>query len=230
MSIVPRKRSEMIGWFRERIELWTAAGAGIGLTAGQTTALSAAITQAMDDELAAAVARNAAKAATLTAAGSASALRDLGQETLDRVRVFARSQPDPNAIYAEANVPPPAAPGPAAPPGTPTDFRAQLNTDGSIRLTWKAANPSGQAGTVWFVKRKLNNSSVWTEPGAVGEREFTDTTIPSSSGGASYIVQGRRGPALGTASNPFTILFGIDGPGITIAAQYSENEAGKAAA
>ena len=66
--------------------------------------------------------------------------------------------------------------------------------------------------------------------GAVGEREFTDTTIPSSSGGASYVVQGRRGPALGTASNPFTILFGVDGPGITIAAQYSEDGVGKAAA
>ena len=59
------------------------------------------------------------------------------------------------AGYSLASLPTPATPGPRPAPGEPTDFKVELNNDGSTNLTW-SCNNSGNAGTQYLVWRKLD--------------------------------------------------------------------------
>jgi hypothetical protein len=216
-STIPRKKSEAIAWMRERIEIWTAAGPAIGVTSGQMTALAALLDQAIADELAASIAANAAKAATLTSNTSADALRDLAQENLDRIRVYARSQTDPNAVYSTANVPAPAVPSPAGPPGTPFDFKVSLAQNGSLTLSWKCVNPPNTSGTIYEVFRGPTANGPWTNAGGTGKRRFTDETLPSGLNPVTYRITAVRSTARGLPAT-FNVSFGVGGGGLTVTA------------
>ena len=223
MSVVPNRLLDFLSWAELHAEVWAADPVAIGLSVPQATALATAVATANSKYQEQLNALELARAATVKQQDATREARTLVADAIRSIRAFAEQQSNPNDVYTAAQIPPPAAPSPAAPPGQPTDFRASLNSDGSIRVTWKAANPSGQSGTVWFVRRRLNNSTTWTQAGVVGERSFTDETIPSSSGGASYIVQGQRGSVIGPASNAFTVQFGVDGGGGFIITSTSED-------
>ena len=216
-GIIPRKKTDMINWMRERMETWTAAATEIGVTPGQMTALAAVLDQAIADDLAAGVAANAAKAATLTSNTSAEALRDLAQENLDRIRVYARAQPDPNAVYSTANVPAPAVPAPAGPPGTPFDFKVALAQNGALTLSWKCINPPNTSGTIYEVFRGPTANGPWTNAGGSGTRKFTDETLPSGLNPVTYRITAVRSTARGLPAT-FNVSFGVGGGGLTVTA------------
>ncbi len=223
MSIVPKRLNDFLPWASTHAAIWKVSPATIGLTAPQATAVDNAVNTANDNYSLQLAAYDKAKAATLTQQDSTSTARTAVADAIRSIRAFAEQQSNPSAVYAAAQIPSPATPTPMAPPGQPTDFKAQLNSDGSIRLSWKCPNPQGATSTIYFVRRRLANSTgAYTQVGVVGERAFVDDTIPSSSGGASYIVQAQRGTQLGAAGLAFTIQFGVDGPGLSIVRQFSE--------
>ena len=117
-----------------------------------------------------------------------------------------------------AQIPPPADPSPVPPPGQATDFNVTLGGGGELVLSWKAQHPAGSDRVVYFIGRKLPGESTFAIVGAVGEREFTDASVPSSAAGVgvTYQVTAQRGQVAGTPSVPITITFGIGGSGLTI--------------
>lgn len=109
----------------------------------------------------------------------------------------------------------------------PTDLRATLNIDGSLRLTWKASNPKGVSGVVYFVNRRIGGSpsTPWENIAAQGGKEFTDDSLPIGVGDGivQYQVQGRRGTTTGQPSVSLTVLFGsVPGGGTIVTDQFSE--------
>lgn len=221
MPRVPTTIEGFMTFLSTHANLWDTNHAGLGLSTTQTALYKTVAGNAQTGYTAQVNAKEAAKAATLKQQGTTGDARTMTADLIRSIAAFAEQQDDPASVYALAQIDPPQPATPAAPPGTPTDFKAALNTDGSIRITWKAPNLSGQSGTVWFIRRKLNTETAYTQVGVVGARSFTDATIPGSSGGASYIIQGQRGESIGDAGNAFTVQFGVDGDGLTIKAQFT---------
>ena len=194
---------------------------GIGLTAGQATSFATATATAKAAYDAHQAKMQEARAAGVEARAALAALRTNLSSVLSIIRGYANTQPSPAAVYALAQVTPPAPPSPAPAPSQPTDFRAELIAGGAVKITWKAPNPSGAAGTLWFINRKLSGESTFTQVGVSGSRSFVDTTIPASSGGGMYIIHGQRGNSVGEQSLPFVIELGVSGPGVTITNQFT---------
>lgn len=149
-------------------------------------------------------------------------MRDSAADLIRVIKAFAAQQQNPGTVYALAQIPEPAAPTPAPPPGRAKDFQVQLNPDGSVTLSWFAENAAISSGAYFVVSRKLPTQAMFTNlgvaPGTSSESRritFTDATIPASaaSAGAQYIVQGFRGTRPGEAGEAITVQFGIDGGG-----------------
>lgn len=215
MSTYPRKRDEFLTWCQAHAPVWSAAPTTIGLSAPQTLAFSVAVGDLETAVLTQEIARQTALAATGTAQSREAALRNLAGDLVRTIRAFAQTTNNPN-VYQLAQIPPPAAPGPLPPPGQPTDFKVELNPEGSITLRWKAAHPAGSSNVVYFVTRKFVGESGFTLLGASGERNFTDATIPFGTSSATYIVQAQRGQTSGPASQQLTVTFGVSGGLATI--------------
>lgn len=231
MSVFPNKVLEFLTFCEAHAEVWSNVGSTIGLSAAQIAAFEA-------DTAAARAAFNAHTATTdadRAAAGAQrdaiSALRTRGGDIVRSIRAFAEQQTTPNTVYQTAQIPPPAVPGTMPPPGLPFDFSAGLNPDGSITFRWKCDNPKGASGTVYNVRRKSEGESAFTYIGSVGERRYTDATIPAGANRVEYTVTGQRGPSIGPASSVFTVLFGqAGGGGIAISRQFTSESAPRAAA
>jgi hypothetical protein len=215
-AIIPSKKPEGLAWIGSRLETWADAPASIGLAAPDVASLQELFDSAEADLTAQETAANKARSATLTSNNTFSAARFQAQECLDKIRVFARASSDPDAVYAAADVPPPAKPS-AQVPGKPVQFKATLDTSGSLKITWKA-DSKNPAGTVWIVRRAIGNGG-FSQVGLVGGRSFEDFTIPSGSSSVTYVVQGQRGQAVGTASNGFQVRFGTGGGELAIVSQ-----------
>jgi len=100
----------------------------------------------------------------------------------------------------------------------PTNFQTILEPDGSVTLSWDAANASASTGTFFTISRKLPGQASFVgiggAPGITTESRrasFTDSTVPASAAaaGAQYIVQGFRGTRSGEPSDAVTVQFGL---------------------
>lgn len=216
MSIVPDKIREAIDWALAHNSVFLANAASIGLSSGQSTAFKNAALAADAAFSARENAANTARAATLNQNAAVSAMRIVASDTLRAIKAFAEAQANPSAVYALAQIPPPAAPSPRPAPGQPTDFKVTLNPGGSIGLRWKCRNPEGTTGTVYHVFRRVGGPDATpTDLGTVGVREFTDNSVPSSAAasGVTYVVQAQRAELMGEPSLPLTVQFGSGGSG-----------------
>jgi hypothetical protein len=210
MSVVPKEVVAKIQFFEDHESPWTTNATAIGLTAGEVTALStktAAARAAYDAQQAA---KNAAKDATLTLRLAVTAMADAGSDAIKKIR--AKAATDGSGVYALASIPAPATPSPVPPPGTPTDFNVTLNPDGSLKLRWKCANPSGSQGTMYQVSRRIGASGPFVAVGGSGTRSFDDVTVPAGTASVTYQVQAVRSTAVGVAAQ-FIVNFGISGGG-----------------
>jgi hypothetical protein len=197
--------------------VWNVAPPGIGLTAAQVTAFKTLSGTARTNFNAQLAAQTAAKAATTTSQATIKSLRTNAGELLKFIKAYALTQSNPATVYAAAQIPPPAVPTPAAPPGTPTAIKAVLNTDGGLTLSWKCDNPN-PGNVIYNVRRKDGDGAGATFDfvGATGTRKFIDDTVPSGVASVQYMIQAQRGQNVGTASNALTVYFGVSGPGLSM--------------
>jgi len=212
MSIVPRTIPELLSWANDHGNLWALAPTTIGLTAAQANAFKAAVSAASGNVAAASAANEAKKAATTTAQSSISALRNSASDVLATIKAFAESSSNPSAVYAAAQIPPPAPPSPIGPPGTPYEPVVTLRGDGAVIIKWKCNNPPNAVGTVYEVRRRIGGTGAFTYIGVAGVREFVDETLPLGADGVTYQIVGIRSTVRGNYAQ-FNVNFGINGPG-----------------
>lgn len=222
MGILPETVIEQIQFCEAHNPVWAAAPTVIGLTAAQCTALATATTNSRKSYNDALAARQASKAATTKLHTDATLMRAQVADLIRQIKAFAELQAVPGNVYTAAQIPEPAAPTPAAPPGKPSDFLVTLNADGSVTLSWNATDSAASSGAFFMVSRKLPGQSsfvgVGGAPGSTSESRrasFTDNTVPATAAGsgAQYIVQGFRGTRSGDSSDAVTVQFGVDAGG-----------------
>ncbi|HHN78787.1 MAG TPA: hypothetical protein ENK11_08980 [Phycisphaerales bacterium] len=84
-----------------------------------------------------------------------------------------------------------------------------LEADGAVELSWKADNPAGASGTVYEIQRSIAGGP-FTLVDVVGERSFTDNTIPAGSSSVVYQITGVRSTTRGESAQ-FLVNFGTAG-------------------
>ncbi|HYE18280.1 MAG TPA: hypothetical protein VEA69_07535 [Tepidisphaeraceae bacterium] len=188
---------------------WAAANTQIGLTATECTALATKTTAARNAYEAQQALKNQLKAATVDADEKVRILARATSDALKRVRAKA-GEVGGNSVYVLAEIPPPATPSPVGPPGTPYELKVGLNPDGTIKLSWKCANPAGAHGTIYTVGRRTPASGPFTQVGGSGTRSFVDATLPAGAPSVTYQIQAVRSTLSGLAAQ-FTVNFGVSG-------------------
>jgi len=225
MPIVPDKKVEQLQFCEAHYPVWTTQFAAIGLTTAQATAFKTLTLAARAAYDAAQAAKQNARAA-VTAQNAA--LDQATSDAADLIRViksFAELSNNPDAVYAIAQIPPPATPVPMPAPGKPSNMAVTLEPSGAVTVTWDATDSAASSGAFFNVSRRLPGASTFTfltgAPGSTSQSRrmsFTDYTVPTSAAGAGvqYIIQGRRGNLVGEASDAITVQFGIDGGGMSV--------------
>ena len=224
MSVVPGEAVAKIQFFEDHQPQWSANAAEIGVAPTEVTELqakTAAARTAYDQQQAAQL---AARDATLKLRLAVEAMATAGGAIIKKVR--ATAQTDGPGVYALASLPVPAKPTPLPPPGTPSDFTAALNPDGSLKLRWKCANPAGAKGTLYQVSRRTGGGGAggaggaFAPVGATGLKSFVDPTVPAGAASVTYQVVAVRSTATGPAAQ-FTVNFGVGGSGEMLASVVS---------
>lgn len=212
MPILPSRTQDLLEFCNAHAQLWNSAYAEIGLSPAQAAAFKTLTNDGTTNYNAAVAADAAKRAATLTSQSTIRELRRVAGETINIIRAFAENQPNPDAVFAEAQIPAPATPTPAGPPGTPTSFRVSLLESGAVELKWKCANPIGTSGTIYEVRRKTGTDMNFTFIGATGTKKFLDETIPSGSSNTVYQITAVRSTRRGNPAQ-FNVNFGVGGDG-----------------
>lgn len=210
MGIVPTKIQEKIQWFEQRIAGWQASPAVIGLTALQVTNFKNILLNARAKYDLAQAARMASKSATVVQDSAVAGMADVGADLLSFIKSFAEASADPAAVYAAANVPPPAPPTPAGPPIPPTDVVADPNADGTVTLRWKGSLASQTFYSVW----RRTGSGQFQSIGSVAAKSFIDTAVPGPTPGNNtvvYYVRAQRNLEMSQPSDEATVTFGSGG-------------------
>jgi hypothetical protein len=214
MGVMPEKKVEKLGWCEAHVEPFTDNAVAIGSSAPavadfstKTTAARAAyvVKQAAEEAV-----RNANANFDLALLAATTAAADIIKQ------VRAKAATDGDAIYTLASLPIPATPAPLGPPGTPEALKVELNPDGSLKLSFKCANPAGSYGTLYHVFRSATGeTNDYQFVGAAGERKFTDESVPSGLSIVYYRIQAVRTTAIGVAGE-FLVRFGVGAGGCGI--------------
>lgn len=219
MGLLPKNNADRIAFFTSRTTLWNTNATAIGTSTTQVTDVTtkaAAASTALAAQLAA---QNVAKAATQTLDEAMLALTNSGNIVIEQVRTKARSAGA--GVYPLANLPAPATPTPVGPPGTASNFKVELQQDGSLILSWKCANPAGSIGTFYNVARKIGTGD-YVAIGTVGSRKITDATIPAGTASVTYQITAGRTTASGAPAF-FTVNFGVSASGEATASVEAPN-------
>lgn len=221
MRILPKTPAQQVRRLTTLVRAWAVDPGGIGLTPARVAEIETLLAQAQDAQRAAYIARDAARSATLAFENATAQLKRGAAAAIGTIKAAARNSGQPVAVLALAQLPVPAAPSPIGPPGTPTGFSVDLLQNGSIVLSWTGDNPSGSAGTMYEVRRRIGSGGTprtFEFLGVHGTKSFTDDTIPVGSAGVVYkitpIRSTRRGqPAL------FNVNFGAAGGAMVTSAE-----------
>lgn len=100
-------------------------------------------------------------------------------------------------------------PTPTPAPGPVSNFKAEINGDGSLTIKWKSDNPAGASGTIYQVWRKIG-SGAFTYCAGCGTKEFTDYTVPAGTPSITYQIQAVRSTVAGPWAQ-FNVNFGVGG-------------------
>ncbi|HZZ42887.1 MAG TPA: hypothetical protein VFE58_08105 [Tepidisphaeraceae bacterium] len=209
MSLIPSSIDGKIQFFQSKGTPWGANAVAIGTTATAVTALATKVTTAQTKLAAAVAARAAAKNATADLYNAIKDMVNSGSDIIKQIRAQAATVG--SSVYILAQIPAPATPTPVGAPGTPTDFKATLNPDGSLSVQWKCPNPTGSVGTIYQLSRRSIASDGTAGPFAViggsGTRSFIDNTVPAGVAGLVYQITALRSTAVGTTAQ-FSVNFG----------------------
>lgn len=222
MATLPRSKSDTIAYLESRIATWVTEAANIGLGVDQASDLNLAVVAAAGALDAAEQARAASQAATVTYDAAYAEMRALAGAAIKSIRAYALTTDDPSAVYATAQIPPPAPPQPIPAPAAPTDITFELQSTGAIMLRWKAPQPAPGAEVFTSVSRKLDGQTGFTTVFDTGAKEFLDDTIPPGTANVQYVLRAKRGSQVSAPSSVITIYLGAAGndgvQGLSIAA------------
>lgn len=207
MTVVPDRDLDAVQFFESHVPVWAATPAAVGLTAAQVAALDTATKAARNAYTAQQNARNAAKAATTAYHNNVGTMREIGGDLIKTIKAFAATSNNPG-VYAAAQIPMPAQPGPLPPPGQPDDFDVRLTGSGGLSLNWKAANAAPSTGAYFTVRRRLGSQGPFVFIGGTGGKTFVDDSIPAGTSFVTYLVQGFRGEQPGPESELVSVQFG----------------------
>jgi len=221
-ATLPRKPLERLAFLKGRMALWASEAVAIGSSTSAITNLTALV-DACDAAAGDVVTtRGAAEAATIEFRIADEAMTKAAADVIKSIKAKAAVAGD--TIYAAAQLPAPAIPGPIGAPGTPANFTVSLRPDGSLEFGWKCVNPAGSHGTIYQVARKIGAAGVLAVIGSTGSRKFIDATLPAGAaaaeGGVLYQVTAMRSTLSGV---PGTCLvqFGVAGGTGTMTATLS---------
>lgn len=215
MAVVPNTRIGKVEFYEARVGTWTTNATAIGTTATAVSSLSNLTKSAREAFNQQQAAQAAAKAATERFYNTVRDMQNSGADIIKTVKAFADTTNNPN-VFVLANIPAPAAPTPAGPPVAPTDLSAVMNSDGTIKLTWKGSISQRQFFSVW---RQLPSQSMPVQIGAVAAKDFTDVTVPRGLQQVVYNVRAHRDSAVSTPTDNLVVFFGaIPGGGGAVGA------------
>ncbi len=209
MGLIPSTKTGKVAFFNSKIAPWTTNATAIGTTTTAVTALQTKVEAALAALDAQVAAEQAVKTATMTADNAVAAVVTAGSDIIKSIR--AKAAVSGNTVYELAEIPDPATPTPVNTLGQPTNFKANLEQDGSLTITWKCASPRA-TGTVYQVWRKTNGQTEFSYLGGSGQKKFTDNTLPSGISSALYQIQAVRSTAVGPWAT-FTVQIGTGSSG-----------------
>ncbi len=213
MSVIPKKKVERIEFCEDHVEPWTANAVAIGTNALVVATFASKTEAARTAYESFRAAQDAAGSAAIDYNVALAAMTDAASDIIKLVRAKAATGGDP--IYALAALPVPATPSPRPAPGTPYEFAAGLDGDGSVLFLWKCTNPTGTAGTMYEVCRQVGGVGEFALLGVTGERQFLDMTIPVGTTRITYKVRGVRSTTAGSWAT-FNVFFGIGASEVTV--------------
>lgn len=205
-SILPSTRIDRVTFVENHTATWQTQATAIGTTTGAVTALTTKAVAARAAYNAHVLAQAQAKAATQAFYDAVASMTTDATAIIRQVK--AKAALAGNSIYTLALLPIPATPTPVPPPGTPTDFKVALQTDGALQLKWKCPNPAGAGGTTYQISRKDGAVGDFNMLTTVGARSFTDPSIPAGTPSVTYRVQALRSTAIGSPAY-FLVNFGV---------------------
>jgi hypothetical protein len=206
-STVPQKLPQAIAWVGVRVPVWSAAGLDIGLEPTQVAALSAlhSSAQTLKAEYDALKAQYEAKGEEYRQ--QATAMRTMASGQVVQIRGFARTTPNPAAIFTAAQLPQPADRTPAPPPGTPEGFKVQLLQSGDLRFTFTCDHPEGVSAVTYKVMRQDAPQTPYVFLKNAKKRQFDDDTLTGDSTLVTYLVTAQTSTKDGDPAY-FTVRFG----------------------
>ena len=218
MTTIPPRPDDALDWVAARITKWSADPTAVGLSAEDLAALQL--------DLDAANAAQAAKVATKAASLSATASfkdkymtrRDRAGVQVATIRAFARSSADPQSVYSLADIPAPATPGESPAPAQPRDFRVTLLQNGALSFTFKCPNPVGATGVTYKVERQDASQAPFTFLVNAKDKRFEDTTFPNTSALIFYRVTAQTATKDGLPAE-FTVRYGAGNQQASIVTQ-----------
>jgi hypothetical protein len=209
MAVVPEKRLEKIQFFENHVTPWTTNATAIGITTTEVTDLQTKTQAARDAYDAQQAALQSAKVATETFYNAVNTMNDAGAALMKQIRAKAQATGNLN-VYVLAEIPAPPVPTPVGPLGQTRDFKVKLdNVTGALDMTWKCSNPRGASGVVYQIWRKLGTDGEFEYLGGVGDKKYTDSTIPAGTATVSYQIQAVRSTSVGPFGL-FIVNFGAE--------------------
>jgi hypothetical protein len=212
-------RPAAVSFAAAHVEPFTDNAALLGLPPGLLAAYTGAVQEARDALAQVEAARQAYKAAAALAESRCNALNRVMTRAVETIDLTASTAADPSVLYQAAQLIPPNTPGVMPAPGRCDSFKAALNSDGSVTISWKCRNPDNAHGTIYQVLRRLPGEGTFKQVELTARKRFRDATLPAGAGQAQYTVQGRRGNTLGPLSAAFTVLLGAAQGGADAEAQ-----------
>jgi len=227
MSVLPVSLTDLVVFVEDHLAVWTTP-ANIGLTPAQITALTTQLSTTSGAISARSAAVNAAKASTLEQNTQGATLRALAADAVRSIKTYAEAQAKPDLVYAEAQIPAPAAPSPAGPPGQPTNLSVTVDpTSGALTLKWKCNN-NGLSGVSYLIRRRAQGEASWSQIAITGggEKTFVDASFQAGPDSVEYTVQGVRSGETGPLSSIFTVHFGVPSDSGAVTAFVTERSSG----
>lgn len=233
MRVLPRTPIEQILFFETHLPAWKADPQAVGLTDQQVQELSDLADAARAAFNRAASLRSEAHAATGALHGAARALMAKGSTAVLGIKAAARTDAE---VYNLAIIPPPRRGGVTPAPAVPRNLSATISANGSLRLTWEGAGPTGTsrgpgarggAGLLYLVYRKAPGEADPTLITATNRLSCTDPRPPLIRGAETlYTVQARRGERASIVSAPAVVHL----PALTAAASNAPHRSRSQAA
>lgn len=225
MPVQPDKKLEQIQFAETHWPVWNTVATDIGLSADAVTAIKNATAKAREQYNSAVAARQAARAATLSADNAIASMRGLVADAIKSIRLFAESTNNPD-VYSKAEIPAPQPASPALPPTRPINVSFNIEPGGALKINWSnaASTPGFDDSTqnvIYTVRRRVNNQPAFSIIGAVpasrsgrrGFTSFTDDTLAAGSTNIQYIIAPQRGTLNGPSSDVYTVMLGVAGGG-----------------